>query len=124
MVISGTRWKRSSNRRKHFYANSSNNAFASFRSRVSKTGTVTGILQRQQRADRIKGAYVFINERGMSVASPSAGWPNGEPPSVAIQCQKHRDLTRRRRHTSAGSIAESAVYFFSLFKQMAGDILG
>ena len=64
MVIPGTRWKRSSNRRKHFYANSSNNAFASFRSRVSKTGTVTGILQRQQRADRIKGAYVFINERG------------------------------------------------------------
>ena len=29
------------------------------------------LLQRQQRADRIKGAYVFINERGMSVASRS-----------------------------------------------------
>jgi hypothetical protein len=64
-------------------ANSPTSAFASFRSRVSKTGTVTGILQRQQRADRIKGAYVFINERGMSVASPSAGWPNGEPPCLS-----------------------------------------
>jgi hypothetical protein len=37
MVISGIdeKMEKSSNRRKHFYANSSSNAFASFRSRVS-----------------------------------------------------------------------------------------
>jgi integrase len=41
------------------------------------------LLHRQQRADRIKGAYVFINERGQPFAASCAEWSRISVPICA-----------------------------------------
>ena len=41
------------------------------------------LLQRQQRADRIKGAYVFINERGQPFVASCAEWSRISVPICA-----------------------------------------